>query len=189
MRRENGAPRADDEQARQIVVPPLEPVEERAGEGVADDGEHVDTLALRRTPDVFRIETVGGGGEDDRPTLVDRTEGHPLGRAVHEWRHRQHPHEATLLRLGDEFGNGRRTRQPRDAPGHGGVEDVLLPPENALRRARRPAGIDDVEIVRRGCAGRHRGRRGGECRLVVEGAGKQALAGGIRHLEEETEPG
>src|SRR5581483_7767367 len=85
-RREDGGGAADDADVRRVVAALPELGEERAGEGIADDRELVDLLAHDRLPDALRVEPADLVGEDDDAAAVERVEGAPLPRAVHERR-------------------------------------------------------------------------------------------------------
>src|SRR5262249_60003003 len=65
--------------------------------------------------------------------------------------------------------------EARDVTAEAVVEDVLVSPEDALRHAGGPAGVENVEVVVRvGQVERVRGRRR-EQLLVVDRAGQQRL--------------
>src|SRR5262249_29229949 len=99
---------------------------------------------------------------DAPPALRDRPEAEPRGGAMHQRRRSHAPHEPAVRRgILRQLLDGRRTRHPGGPPGHGGVKDVLLPPEHAFGRARGTAGVEEVEIVRRRPHGRPAGPTAG----------------------------
>ena len=112
----------------------------------------------------------------------------PLRRPVHQRRRGHHAHEAAVgggvLR---QLLDGRGSRHAGRATGHRAVEDVLLAPEHALRRARRAAGVEDVEVVRRGLDRRHAVGRGREGRLVVQRTGQERVAALVGDLDQDAE--
>src|SRR5262249_55055813 len=62
VRRENRATRAEDVEPGQVVLLPIELLDERTRERVAHDRHRVRMLALDETPDLVGVEPAGTGG-------------------------------------------------------------------------------------------------------------------------------
>src|SRR5581483_576090 len=131
-RGEDRPARAEDLERRHVVRLRPELIEERAREGVADDREREDALALHGPPDVVRVERARVFGDAHRPALVKRDERRPVRGAVHERRRGQHAErlaaERSLRHLVDASDRG----TAQDPSAHRAEEDVLLAPEDAL---------------------------------------------------------
>ena len=149
VRRQDRAARDDHEEPREVVRPSIETVEQRARERVADEHEEVHPLALDRPPEVVRVEPLRTPLQHHGASLVERAERRPLRRAVHERRGRHAAQVRAGGRVRDQLGDRRGRRHAGRLAAHGGEVDVLLPPEDALRGARRAAGVEDVEVVGR----------------------------------------
>ncbi len=142
------AAREDHRQPREVVGVNGEVVEQRPGEGVADDLQEPDALTLAGGPHVDRVEALDHGLDDDRVAPVPSGEPDPVARPVHERRSRKGDRRAG----GSGVGGDRLVRLPlggggRVAAAEGGDEDVGLAPEHALGHAGRAARVEDVEVV------------------------------------------
>ena len=139
------------DERREVAGTGVHGVDEGGGEGLAGDRQKADPLTLDRVEHVAGVETVDDALDDDRPSGVQRLEAHPLPGAVHEGRRRQaagpRPGGGRLHELGERV--PLVTALAEVAAPECGDEDVTLPPQDALRLARRSARVEDIEVVGR----------------------------------------
>ncbi len=175
-------------QRRRVVVVAVELVEQRTEHGVADDRERVDPLPLDRSPDVGRVEVPRVVRQHDGRTLGHHHERGPLGGSVHQRReHAELQPEAVVDPVGQVVVTGHPFPRPDPATTHGGDEDVVLAPEHALGHAGRPAGVEDVEVVRGRLDVGPVGRSGGQRPFVRDGAGQRIVAGVVVDVQQDVD--
>src|SRR5262249_58220580 len=124
---------------------------------------------------------------DERAAAMEGVEGEPLPGAVHEVKHYDsasaHPEGdvAPQLLLAVE------PLEARKMPAQPVEEDVLVAPEDALRDARRAAGVEDVEIVGRVGQIERSSRLARAELLVVECARKARVVRVVAQLDQVAE--
>ena len=161
--------------------------EERPREGVADERHLVDALALDRSPGRVRVEAPHLVGEDDGAAAVEGVERRPLPGAVHEGRQHEEAAAEPRVDVAEELLLAVEPLEPRHVAAEPIEEDVLVPPEDPLRHARRAAGEQHVEVVG-GVGELDRVRAlGGEPCFVVDGAGQERVVRVVAHLDEVAE--
>ena len=176
-----GAARAQNEERRQVVGAAAQLVDHGNGVGVAHDRHQRDLLTLRQLEDGSRVERTAVLVHHHGGALVQPGERGPLGRRVHQRRHRI-PRPARPGprggRFDDRLGGGALDTR------HRGDVDVGLAPQHRLGPARRPAGAHEVEIVGRrlGQRPRDRGARG---LLEIRAAGQRFHPGAVVDVDQD----
>jgi hypothetical protein len=180
---------ADGHERRRVVGPLPERVDQRAGHGVAGDGQRRDAVLLDGGPHRVGVELwqEDGGGAADQAT-----ERAPLGGAVHE--RRQHQPDGRLA-LGGQSRHlvlvldalaGPEVDAAAERPPH-----VLVPPHDSLRVAGRAARIEDVDVVVAAALEVALRGPGRQRRLVGDGALRQRRAAAVvdsQHVAQEGQP-
>ena len=129
-----------DGERRQVVRAVLQLVQQGASEGVADDEQEVELLAIDHAPDVVGVEPVGLVLDVHRATRVPRAKAHPVAGAVHEWWRQQR------LQPTRRFGDDGIHRL-----GFAGAEaldvGICVAPQHPFGHARGTPRVEDVEVV------------------------------------------
>jgi hypothetical protein len=139
-----------------------------------------DALLFDEAPDAGGVERPVGP-QRDRPALEDAVEHRPLRVPVHERRERERRARIAGHRLLDLLRGGDRRPAVVPAP-HGGEEDVLLAPHDALRHPGGAAGVEDIDVVGGARAEVAFGRRRGQRVLVAHDVAVRegrAVGGGL----------
>ena len=162
------APGPDRDQARRVVHAGLRLVlvDQRTGDGVADDREDLHLVLGDETPDLGVVGARPRRRQHVRAARHQPREHRPLRRAVHEGRQWEE-HEAAGDALGHLVGRLDRVGAAVVTTTEAGVEGVLLAPDHSLGHAGRAARVDDVEVVRAALDLDAFGRRVVENLLVV----------------------
>jgi hypothetical protein len=162
--------RWNDETSHAVPVA-CERLDQRPRHRVACYHDRVDLLFLDEAPHAAGVELAH---QDDLVPEEALAHDRPLRRAVHERRDRQERERHAHLRLLDHelrlLGAHVRHRIDAAAERH---EDVLVPPDDALRHARRAAGVEDVAVARRARREVALGRAARDGGLVRHGADRR----------------
>ena len=139
----------EDPDGRDVVGALLQGFQERARDAVAGHHDGVTAVPLDGVPDRIGVEVPGLLGQHDGAAAVEGVEHAPLAGAVHEGEADERPAADAHADVGRELLVGLEAREARDVPSEPVEEDVLVPPQDALRHARRAAGVEQVDVVGR----------------------------------------
>ena len=148
------------------------------GEGVADDRHGVDRLGVDHVQHLDRVVVAARRDDDGAPGGQGHERGEPAG-AVHERAGRQMSQAALVDHVADRGEVGLVDREGRVGGPDDALDQVVLPPHDALGHPGGAPGVEHQQVVARTwLPGAHRvaGRLG---RVLVRGGPRRAGPGAV----------